>query len=122
MNVNQKGVKGLIKVIDDLQEMGFYTFPAFDDHSPVDLIALDKEGNTFRIQIKYREDDYELRTSSVVNGKRVENDRNLIDGWAVYLANDKKVVYLHKSMMEGKKSKLLNAATDYGSIGEWAGR
>lgn len=122
MNVNQKGVKGLIKVIDDLQEQGFYTFPAFDDHSPVDLIALDKSGNSYRIQIKYREDDYELRTSSVVNGKRVENDRNLIDGWAVYLANDKKVVYLHKSLMEGKKSKLLNATDDYGSIGAWAGR
>ena len=122
MNVNQKGVSGLIKVIDDLQEKGLYTFPAFDDHSPVDIIALTNEGKTLTIQIKYRESDYELRTSSVVNGKRVEIDRNMIDGWAIYLANEKKVVYIHKSVMEGKKSLLVNPETDYGDIGEWAGR
>lgn len=122
MNVNQKGVSGLIKVIDDLQEKGLYTFPAFDDHSPVDIIALTNEGETLKIQIKYRESDYELRTSSVVNGKRVEIDRNMIDGWAIYLANEKKVVYIHKSDMEGKKSLLVNSEKDYGDIGEWAGR
>jgi len=54
MDVNQKGVKGLIKVIDDLQDKGAYCFTAFDDHSPVDIIALLKNGKTVRLQVKYR--------------------------------------------------------------------
>ena len=127
MNVNQKGVKGLIKVIDDLQEKGFYVFNAFDDHSPVDVIALDKEGNTYKIQIKYREtnkkkktkNSYDLATSSVVNGKRVEINRDMIDGWAVYLANDNKVIYISKEHMQGKKMTCLDPDKDYGELTEW---
>jgi len=126
MDVNRKGVSGLIKVIDDLQTKGYYVFPAFDDHSPVDLIAMSLEGNCYRIQIKYREREqhkkaerYEVRTSSVVNGKRVENDRNLIDGWAVYLADAKKIVYIHKSVLDGKKGITVDPSIDYGELTEW---
>lgn len=126
MDVNRKGVRGLIKVIDDLQTKGYYVFPAFDDHSPVDLIAMCPRGSCYRIQIKYREKDkhkkaerYEVRTSSVVNGKRVENDRNLIDGWAVYLADAKKIVYIHKSVLEDKKGIAIDPSIDYGELTEW---
>ena len=126
MNVNEKGVKGLLKVMDDLQEKGYYTFPAFDDHSPVDLIAMDDKGNTFRLQIKYRSRDsrnktprYELRTSSVVNGKRIENNKNFIDGWAIYLAEDKKVVYLHKSIVKNKVL-MIDPNKNYGQMAEWS--
>lgn len=126
MNVNQKGVSGLIKVIDDLQEKGYYIFPAFDDHSPVDLIALDGMGKTFRLQIKYREkcskkksEKYEIRTSSVVNGKRIENDRSMIDGWAVYMANCKKIAYVHKSLLDDKKGLIIDPNVEYGELAEW---
>ncbi len=126
MNVNQKGVSGLIKIIDDLQSKGYYVFPAFDDHSPVDLIAMDLFGQCFRLQIKYREKDpnkksekYEIRTSSVVNGKRVENDRNLIDGWAVYLADAKKIAYIHKNFLKDKKGLTIDPSVDYGELDEW---
>ena len=127
MNVNQKGVKGLIKVIDDLQEKGFYVFNAFDDHSPVDVIAMSSEGKTYRIQIKYREanprkkskNSYDLATSSVVNGKRIEIDRSLIDGWAVYLADDNKILYVSKQFMESKKMVCLDPDKDYGELTEW---
>ena len=90
MDVNVKGVSGLIKIIDNLQEKGYYTFTAFDDHSPVDLIALSDKGKTFRLQVKFRTrnpkkevERYELQASSVVNGKRRPIDKTLIDGWAV---------------------------------------
>lgn len=43
MNCNEKGSRGLIKVVDDLQMQGFFVFLAFDDHSPIDLIAVDKD-------------------------------------------------------------------------------
>jgi|688.fasta_scaffold832944_1 hypothetical protein len=127
MNVNQKGVSGLIKVIDDLQEKGYYVFPAFDDHSPVDLIALDNMGRTFRIQIKYREkcsnkksERYEIRTSSVVNGKRIENDRSMIDGWAVYMANSKKIAYISKNLLDDKKGLVIDPNVEYGDMAEWS--
>ena len=126
MNVNQKGVSGLIKIIDDLQTKEYYVFPAFDDHSPVDLIVMNLSGQTFRLQIKYRKKDpnkksekYEIRTSSVVNGKRVENNRNLIDGWAVYLADAKKICYIHKNFLKDKKGLTIDPSVNYGELDEW---
>lgn len=119
-NVNRKGVKGLIKIIDWLQDNGYYCFPAFDDHSPVDLIAMSDTGKTYRLQVKYKEDSYDLRTSSVVNGKRVEIDRTLIDAWAIYLPKEEnKVIFIPVEFMEGKKSHKIIPTKDYGA---WAGR
>jgi len=126
MNVNEKGVKGLIKVIDDLQEKGYYTFIPFDDHSPVDLVVIDRTGRVYRLQIKYRErainkvsEKYELLASSVVCGKKVPINRDLIDGWGIYLANCKKVVYIHKGLMEGKTLHTIDPNVDYGDLKDW---
>jgi len=107
MNVNEKGNIGLIKVIADLYSKGYHCFTPFDDHSPVDLISLDKTGQIRRLQVKYRSLDikrnyYELSARSVVNGKSIPIDRALIDGWAVYLANQDKVVYFSIDDMAGK--------------------
>ena len=107
MNVNEKGNLGLIKVIGDLYSKGFTVFTPFDDYNPVDCIALDSEGKSFRLQIKYRSpgrgDRYEIAASSVVNGKGVAINRNLIDCWAIYLSDIDKVVYMPISIMNGKK-------------------
>ena len=127
MNTNEKGVCGLIKVIDNLQSNSYYVFNAFDDHSPVDLIAMDKTGKTFRIQIKYRQatvkkhkgNTYNLAAYSVVNSKKIEIDRTLIDGWAVYMADDDKVVYIPVKCMEGKKETTLYGNEIYGELTEW---
>ena len=125
-NVNFRGVKGLIKVIDDLQNKGYYTFFAFDDHSPVDLIAMSPKGKTFRLQIKYRSKDprkkserYNLYSDSVVNGKRIPIDRNLIDGWAVYLAGSNRVIYIKTELLENKKSLCIDPKNNYGELDEW---
>jgi hypothetical protein len=107
MNVNEKGNLGLIKVIGDLYSKGFTAFKPFDDYNPVDCIALDASGKAFRLQIKYRSpgrgDKYEISASSMVNGKGVDINRDLIDCWAVYLSDIDKVVYMPISIMEGKK-------------------
>lgn len=125
MNVNEKGVKGLIKVLDDVSEKGLYSFPAFDDHSPVDLIIMSRSGALTRLQVKYRKpmgnknvERYELHARSVVNGKAIPIDRNLIDGWAVYLEGRKCVKYIPVSALEGKKSIVIDPDKDYGV---WAG-
>ncbi len=126
MNVNEKGVKGLIKVIDDLQDKGLYCFTAFDDHSPVDLIALTKDGRPIRLQVKYRtriarskSEKYELVAASVVNGKKIPIDRSMIDGWAVYLEEAKKVVYIASSLLEGKTALHIDPNKEYSELGEW---
>jgi hypothetical protein len=126
MNVNQKGVKGLIKVIDDLTDQGFYTFPAFDDHSPIDLIAVDVAGLVYRLQVKYRTKEsrkkisrYGIQATSVVNGKKVPIDRSLIDGWAVYLADDNKIAYIHKSRLDDKTGMSIDPNEDNGRLAEW---
>ena len=107
MNVNQKGNIGLLKVISDLYNKGFTAFKPFDDYNPVDLIAMEPSGKPFRLQVKYRSMDpkrkrYESSAQSMVNSKAVPIDRNLIDFWAVYLADLDQVVYMPVSIMEGK--------------------
>jgi len=123
MNCNEKGVKGLIKVLDDLQGRGYYTFIVFDDHSPIDLIAVDKTGKLIRLQVKYRKRciknktiRYELLASSVVNGKRVSINRNMIDGWAVYLKEDNIVKYISKDFMKGKGQLSIHPKNNYGDL------
>ena len=126
MNVNEKGNIGLIKVMADLYNKGYHCFTPFDDHSPVDLITLDKIGNVRRLQVKYRSLDkkrnhYELSARSVVNGKVIPIDRSLIDGWAVYLADEDKVVYLSLGIMEGKKVHYIKpqSVEEFGRLDEW---
>ena len=123
MNVNKKGNIGLIKVMADLYDKGYHCFTPFDDYCPVDLIVLDKTGNVKRLQVKYRSIDekrnrYELSARSVVNGKSMPIDRSLIDGWAVYLADEDKVVYLSIDIMEGKGVHYIKPGTfeEYGGV------
>ena len=123
MNVNEKGNIGLIKVMADLYSKGYHCFTPFDDHSPVDLITLDKAGNVKRLQVKYRSisekrKHYELSARSVVNGKTIPINRNLIDGWAVYLSDEDKVVYLSLDIMEGKGVHYIKPGTyeEYGTV------
>lgn len=128
MNTNEKGMCGLIKVISDLQSRGYYVFNAFDDHSPVDVIAMNKSGQTFRIQIKYRKaktkkngsNAYKLGAWSVVNSKKIEIDRSLIDGWAVYMADDDKVTYISIDHMGDKKEVTLYNTEQYQDITKWS--
>ena len=108
MNVNEKGNVGLLKVITDLYSKGFTCFTPFDDYSPVDCIAMNADGKTFRLQVKYRSPDkndcYEFAARSVVNGKRVFMNKNLVDYWAIYLSDLDKVVYISMDIMNNKGS------------------
>ena len=123
MNVNEKGNIGLIKVMGDLYSKGYHCFTPFDDHSPVDLITVDSTGDVRRLQVKYRSvsekrKHYELSAKSVVNGKSIPINRNLIDGWAVYLADEDKVIYLSLDVMEGKGVHYIKPGTfeEYGEV------
>ena len=116
MNTNEKGAIGLIKVIADLYTQGFQCFLPFDDYSPVDLIALDSLGNSYKLQIKYRSSNCELRTRSIINGVATEIDKSLIDGWGIYLSEKDKVIYIPIAFMTDKKSHKVNPDFNYGNI------
>ena len=109
MNVNEKGAIGLIEVIRDLSKKGFECFTPIHDYSSVDLIALDHNKNTIRLQVKYRKADERkgkslnvvgLGFNTVVNGKRIPIDISSIDGWAIYCPDIDKVVYINKSQID----------------------
>ena len=125
MNVNHKGSIGLIKVIDKLHSLGYHTFLPFDDFCPVDLIILNpKDGNTFRMQIKYRSllkntSRYELSASSVVNRKRININKELIDGWGIYLSNHDKVVFLSKDLVKEKSTFSISPNKEYTDLPKW---
>lgn len=83
-------------------------------------------GKTLRLQIKYREpitrlqvERYELAAKSTINSKAVPIDRNLIDGWAVYLANRNEVKFVPLSAMGNKKSINLDPEAKYDDLNNW---
>lgn len=108
MNVNEKGNIGLLKVINDLYDKGFHCYLPFDDYSVVDCIAMNKEGKSFKLQVKFRSKNeygsYEFHASSVINGKRVLVTKDIIDFWAIYLADLDKIVYISNSIFDSQKS------------------
>lgn len=126
MNVNEKGVKGLIKVMDDLSDKGYLLFPAFDDHSPVDLIVMTKTGKVIKLQVKYRSSEktktkhkYVLSLYSVVNGKKIPIDRSIIDGYAVYLSDHNIVKYIPISYFDDVNTKCIYHNDEFKEIHEW---
>lgn len=103
MNVNEKGVIGLIEVIRNLTKKGYECFTPVHDYSPVDLIVMNQNFDTKRFQIKYREfkeDVIEIGFCSVVNGKKLPIDISAIDGWAVYCADVDTVCFFSKEMIK----------------------
>jgi hypothetical protein len=103
MNVNEKGAIGLIEVIRDLTKKGYECFTPFHDYSGVDLIAMDSNYKTVRIQVKYRSTyrgviEVGFRTTSM--GKHTPINFDAIDGWAVYCPEIEKVVYISKSEVD----------------------
>lgn len=140
MNVNEKGSVGLIEVIRDLTKKGYECFTPLHDYSKIDLIAVDNQFNTIRLQVKYRttyRDKIEIGFNSVVNGKKIPIDLSAIDGWAIYCPELDKVVYVNKKeinvelggfsfrLVEGKSTvnkdkEKLKIHTDFGDVAEWS--
>jgi hypothetical protein len=110
MNVNQKGAYGLIEVIRDLTRKGFECFTPFDDHGPVDLIAMNTETyKTYKLQVKYRSvyrGTVEVQFRTVSMGKHSDIDFDAIDGWACYNPDLDKVVYISKDDIDYNKKSI----------------
>lgn len=111
--VNNKGDKGLVKVMADLVEKGYFAFLPISDTTCVDLIIADQNMVLKRIQVKYRkvtDGKIEIPTSSVVNGKKIPIDKSKIDIWAVYCPDSEKVYYIPSETMKHKKTLILRVS------------
>lgn len=105
MNVNQKGTTAEAKVLVKLIDMGYQVFMPFSDASVIDMVASDSNGILRRIQVKYRA--IEKRTQnriliqmfSVVNGTKIDIDRSMVDGYAVYNPDFDRVYFLPMTIL-----------------------
>ena len=111
MNVNTKGIIGQLEVSLDLLKKGYQVFSPISDYSAIDLIAMNKKGTCARIQVKYRhfnkENVISINTASVVNGKAIPVNFNLIDGYAIYCPELEDIVYVPKNVCENKTCLLI---------------
>ena len=90
-NPNQKGTLGEIAVCKELIQLGYSVFVEFGNHSKVDLIALDKEFKTYKIQIKATKSKNEIvevySTKNCLNPKYNSTYTiHQVDVFAVYRA------------------------------------
>lgn len=111
-----------------LHDDGYITFTPFCDYSPVDLIAMNSAGKIFRLQVKYRtrripsktrSNSYVIESRSIVNGVHVPIDRNMIDGWAIYLADDDKIFFVSTKEFTGSSKNFSGNETCYDSLTNW---
>lgn len=141
MNVNQKGVIGLIEVIRDLSKKGYECFTPLHDYSRIDLVVLGKDYRPIRLQVKYRKMSdngvVEVQHYSIVDRKRVRIDHSAIDGWAIYCPDSDTITYVGKHevdlsrrafafrLKESEKNSVnktkdkLKMYTEFGDVAEW---
>jgi hypothetical protein len=108
MDTNKKGNIGLIKVIDNLVENGYFPFLPFSDTTVVDLILSNEKMELKKFQVKYKKLEknstcINLTTQRVVDRKKVDTDLSLFDYYAVYCPNNNKIYYVPTNVFENKK-------------------
>ncbi len=115
MTTNDKGNIGLAKAIADLTVKGYQIFLPLTDTTIIDLIISDKSLITKKLQVKYiklnKNGSITIPLESVVNGKRILNDFNNVDGFAVYCP-DTDIVYYIPTNKISSKSFTLKVTTD----------
>jgi hypothetical protein len=107
LNVNRKGVIGLVKVTADLISRGYEVFTPTSDFSPVDVVVAEPVlWSLRRLQVKYRkigrDGGAHVSLDSVVNGRRVPVDTSRIDGWAVYCPEPEFIAYVRADEVAGR--------------------
>jgi hypothetical protein len=101
-HTKDKGDLGVIMVMLDLVRNGIYVYFPLSEHQPSDLIAVNREGKTARVQVKYRTlssngiIEVQFRsTYSDKNGHHMKPvDRTQFDCYAVYCPDNGKVYYV----------------------------
>ena len=108
MTVNDKGNIGLSKAVAEFVELGYDVFLPLADTDVIDLLVVNKNGDICRVQIKYRSITNKgvitVQTSGVINGKRVNINKNKIDYYVIYCPDNKKIYYVPISVFDNRNS------------------
>lgn len=89
MNTNEKGHVGLMRVLNQFASEKYECFLPIHDYSAVDLIVINSDGLPKRLQIKYLtpvDGKISIPLCSVCNRKKIPINKNMIDGWGIYIA------------------------------------
>lgn len=120
-NPNQKGTLGEIAVCKELIKLDYSVFVEYGNHSKIDLIALDKEFNTYKVQIKATYSKNEVvevySTKNCLNPKYNSTYTiKQVDVFAVYIINKDLVFYISAKelLQNGKVSKFRLAESKNG--------
>jgi hypothetical protein len=108
MKPNQKGIIGELEIVLDLTKQGYSVFGPYDEHGPIDLIAVSPDNKITRLQAKYKSlenDRIKVQLTTVHNGKVVHINRNAIDGYAIYCSDLNGVFYIPISVFGDQSSK-----------------
>ncbi len=136
MDTNKKGNIGLIKVIDNLVENGYFPFLPFTDTTVVDLVISNEKMELKKIQVKFKKLEknstcVNLTTQRVVDRKKVDTDLSLFDYYAVYCPDNSKIYYVPTNIFKDKKmitlrvipakqkQKTVIDASQYESVPKW---
>lgn len=109
-NPNQKGTLGEIAVCLDLTKLGYEVFFPLSNHSKVDLIVIDENFQTYKIQVKATNSiDGVIEIYSVKNCLNPKYNskyqENQIDIFAVYVINKEIIFYISaKELLKNSKS------------------
>ena len=108
MDTNKKGNIGLVKVLDNLVENGYFCFLPITDTTIVDLVVSNEDMKLKKFQVKYKKLEKKstcicLSSQRVVDRKKVNTDLSLIDYFAVYCPDNKKIYYIPTTLFNGKK-------------------
>ncbi len=109
-NPNKKGTLGEIAVCKELLQLGYDVFVELGNHSKVDLIALDENYKTYKVQIKtIKSSDDVVQVYSIKNCLNPKYNSTYtvqqVDIFAIYIIDTDSVFYVTaKELLTNSKS------------------
>lgn len=116
MHAKDFGVLGELKVATDLVRQGYQVFKELGDNSKIDLIAVDSDYNTWKIQVKCRSVDkhgaVKLDRFKWGPNYKFQYMRKHADIYAVYIPETDQICYVPASILMSKSRRLTIRVTD----------
>jgi hypothetical protein len=114
-HTKDKGDLGVAAVIHDLAEHDIAVFLPLSEHQPIDLIAMNRQGQIARIQVKYRKMSdvgaitlYFRSIYSDSSGVHVTpTDLSAIDCFAIYCPENREIYYVRVDDLPSRGSKTI---------------
>jgi hypothetical protein len=111
-HTKDKGDLGVVAVIHDMVEHDIRVFLPMSEHQPIDLIAMNRRGDTSRVQVKHRkmlqtgviEIQFRSTWSDSHGSHQRATDFGQFDCYAVYCPDNGKVYYIRNDEISNKSS------------------